>query len=322
MKRFIYLLYCLFFVVGTYANNERIDVFAIVDDENDIVPEESEHLLESKMQQILAFNGYGSYDRQNRFIMVAKADILQKDILPTTPAKISQKVEITFIIGDVIENKIYSTSSIDLSGIGTNETKAWQATLKSLKPASPVFKKMLDETRIKIEGYYAAHCHSILSSATTLASTGHFDEAIFNLTTVPDICHDCFMKVQDEIRLIYQQKINSEGEILLSKARQIWSSNRSKEAAVQASELISKIDPCSSGYAEALDLSKEISDKLSADAERQWQFKLQKYNDEKALKERKQEYDQQYRMHIIDAARSVGEKWAENQPQTKIYLNW
>ena len=38
------------------------------------------------------------------FVMTAKIHVTQQDILPTHPARISQKMDVTFIIGDFIKN--------------------------------------------------------------------------------------------------------------------------------------------------------------------------------------------------------------------------
>ena len=75
------------------------------------------------MEQAISKNGFGSNTRADRFVMFAKCNIIEKDVAPTTPPRIMQTVEVTFIIGDVIENTTYASASFELKGIGTNETK-------------------------------------------------------------------------------------------------------------------------------------------------------------------------------------------------------
>ena len=299
---------------------------------NDI-PEASKKLIVSKMDQLLTQNGCGSMNRADRFIMLAKCNVLQKDVAPTTPPRINQKIEVTFILGDAVENKTYSSATIELTGIGINENKAWQTAINGIKPANSTFKQMFENAFQKIESFYSESCESIISNAKTLASTGKYDEAIANLMAVPDICHDCYEKAMNAASEIYQNKIDNDGASLLAKAKNAWATSSDENGADRAMTFLNEIPVNSSSFADAETLANTISNKLSSDKERKWQFKLQQYNDEKAFRDRKYEDEKEYRtreqensharsMATIAAARSVAEKWAENQPETKVYYNW
>lgn len=65
-----------------------------------------------------------------------------------------------------------------------------------------------------------------------------------------------------------------------------------------------------------------IGDKVSSEKAREWKQRLKEYNDEKEFRRREQENSHTRTMATIAACRSAAEKWAENQPQTKVYLNW
>jgi hypothetical protein len=51
---------------------------------------------------------------------------------------------------------------------------------------------MLDEGKNKIINYYSTQCDFILKQVNTLTEQYHFDEAIYNLMLVPEICKDCY----------------------------------------------------------------------------------------------------------------------------------
>ncbi|MDE6397663.1 MAG: hypothetical protein K2K84_10370, partial [Muribaculaceae bacterium] len=101
---------------------------------NDQIPEKAKQSLTTKMDQILTQNGFGASTKMDRFVMLAKCNVLEKDIAPTTPPRISQKIEVTFILGDILDNHIFSSISFELKGLGTNETKAWQTAFNNLRP--------------------------------------------------------------------------------------------------------------------------------------------------------------------------------------------
>lgn len=86
--------------------------------------------------------------------------------------------------------------------------------------------------------------------------------------------------------------------------------------------LLDQISINSSAFPEAEAFSNTIASKLSSDKEREWQQKIKQYNDEKTFRDREQANSHARSMATIAACRSVAEKWAENQPQNTVYLNW
>lgn len=326
MKRFLYcILLNLFAIANAFAQQQtdgRVAFFPIVNNESGIMPKAVVSALESKMQQIVTSDGYGSASRADRFVLVAKPTVVTKDVAPTTPPRINQTVEFTFIVGDVVENKTYASCSLTLTGIGTNETKAWSTAIAKIKPANEEFKKMLADAAEKIESYYATNCNTIISKAETCAGMGKYDEAIASLVVIPNICSDCFDKAQQKVLDIYQRKIDSEGTELLSKANSAWSASPNSDGARKAFQYLSQIGPESKAFAEKEALEKAIMAKLSVDEQRKWEQEAKHYNDEVKLKQKEQQNAHQRQLATIAACRSVAEKWAENQPQTKVYLNW
>ncbi|MDE6099620.1 MAG: hypothetical protein K2G01_01115 [Paramuribaculum sp.] len=286
------------------------------------IPEKAKQSLTAKMEQALTQNGFGSVSRTDRFVMLAKCNVLEKDVAPTTPPRITQTVEVVVVLGDVVENKTYASTAFELKGIGTNETKAWQTALNTLKSGNPQFKAMFEEANHKIEAYYSDNCEKMIAEAQTMASTGHYDRAIASLMSIPDICSECHKQALAEVTKIYGQKIDAEGAALLSKAKSAWAAKTDSEGGCEALAYLSSISPVSASFEDAGALVSQIAKKLSSDKDREWRQRLKEYDDEKEFRRREQENAHSRQMATIAACRSVAEKWAENQPQTKVYLNW
>ncbi len=322
MKRILTALLAIVSFIGAGATETsgKIAYFPVVNGKD--MPAEAQKLLTTKMEQIAAKYGYGSANHTDRFLFVAKGNVLEKDVTPTTPPRIRQEVEVTFLLGDVIENKVYASTSLTLKGIGINETKAWQTAINSLNVDNAAFPKLFEEATGKIESYYQENCTDIMAKARALASTGKFDEAIASLLSIPEICTECYNNALNEAGKLYQEKIDNEGAALIIKARNAWSMTMDQKGADQALSLMSEIDPQSAAFSETETLSKEISSKLSSDKAREWEHKMKKYNDEMALRRREQRNAHAQSMATIAAARSIAEKWAENQPENKVYINW
>lgn len=317
----VFIVFVLAISFGVRADNAGlVSYYPVVTGEG--VPEASKKLLISKMEQALAYNGFGSINRADRFVMVAKCHVLEKDIAPTTPPRISQSVEISFILGDVVENKTFASVSMVLKGIGTNETKAWQTAINRISPKAELLSEAFSEANSKIEQFYAANCESILKMANSLADQNNYDEAIAKAMSIPDVCTSCYDKACRTAVDLYNKKINYDGVNLLQKAKSIWSASQDEEAAVKALNLLSEIDHASDSSQAATELGNMISSHVSAEKEREWQQRLKEYNDDKEFRRREQANSHQRSMATIAACRSVAEKWAENQPQNNVYLKW
>lgn len=323
MKRTIILFFLCLLGLGATANSVddgRIAYYPIIIGEG--IPEYARNALLTKMEQAISQNGYGAGSHSDRFIMLAKCIVLEKDVAPTTPPRITQTIEVTFILGDVIENKTYASASLELKGIGTNETKAWLSAFNGLKSGNPQFKTMFEDAMEKIDSYYSVNCKRLITEAQTLASTGEYDRAIASLMSVPNICSDCYMQAHNEATLIYQKKVDAEGVSLLAKARNTWAMSQDTEGAEAAMEYLCAVPPTSASFSAAKELAVAIGDKVSSEKAREWEQRLREYNDENEFRRREQSNDYARSMATIAACRSVAEKWAENQPQTKVYLNW
>lgn len=325
MKRLNILIITLVMTVNAFAHQNadgKVSFFSVVNNQSGTMPQAAASALESKMQQIVTADGYGSAERCDRFVIVAKPSVVTKDVAPTTPPRINQTIEITFVVGDVMENKTYASCSLTLSGIGINETKAWSTAIAKIKPANAEIKKMLIDAYDKIGAYYSANCNTIITKADTDAGLGNFDVAIVSLIDVPNICTECFAKTQQKAAEIYQRKIDTEGASLLSKAKSEWSASPDTDGAQKAFAYLSQIPPSSSSFMAKDSLEQKIATKLSADELRKWEENRRRYNEELKLRQQEQQNSHQRQMATIAACRSVAEKWAENQPQTKVYLNW
>lgn len=301
MKRIIITLTSIILTAICYAQN--IGISAQVVDEK--IPEEATRQLETKLQNALISNGFVNNGYIERFVLTAKVDITQKDITPTTPARISEKMDITLMVGDVIENKLYSTVTLPAAGIGTNENKAFINAFRNIRGDNPKIQQMLDDAKSKIQDYFTNHCSEIIQKSKKLTSTQAFDEALFLLSSVPNICHDCFMKCQQQAGVIYQQKINSEATTLLEKAKTAWTLNQNEQGANEVANIICQINPKSSNYNQVIYLRNTINKKLQADERRDWDFKMKQYEDNQAFKR-----------SLIDAAKAIGVAWGQNQPRT------
>ncbi len=288
---------------------------------NDLkIPLEAKNQLEIKLKQIASKYGMAGTAANPRFILTASVSITTKDIVAGPPQMIAQNMDITLFVGDAIENKVYANITITSKGVGTNENKAFIDAIKQINVQSKDLKAFLEEAKTKIVSYYATQCDLIINKAEALKGQESYNEALYNLALVPDICKDCYFKCLNEMSIVYDLKINSDGKKLLDKAITTWAANSNQEGANEATEFIKQINPKAKCITEASKLLKSINSKLIIDEkerlrkEEEYEKRQQIIDAENAKQQAVLEKER------INAYRQIAVEYAKNQPAV-IYRN-
>lgn len=254
----------------------NLPVAAVLAD--DSVPSDAENALTTKLMSILTKNGFMASEGVQRFVLTAKVSILSKDVLPTNPPRILQKMDVTFFIGDVIDNRIYESCVVEVKGAGINENKAFISAFQSISPQNKVISAMLADAKESISEYYRNSYKTILRKADALAKSKEYDAALYELTSVPEVDTTITMACQNAIIAVYQYKLDDEAA----------------QAALEREE---------KEYQRKLEREeKEYQRKIE---QRDFEFARDKYNNEQA-----------YRKDVLAACREVGKEYAKNQPKT------
>ena len=344
MKKAIIQLWLFATMISSvYAQTDQLYI-SVVQPDRDEIPSEAGKQLERKMVQLLTNNGLSSLDDHNRFVITAKADVTSKDIVASTPQRVSQKIDFTFLIGDVVENMVFETITIPLIGIGINENKAFITAINQIKPQNEVLKAFLERAKEKIVNYYSSRCSQIIIHAQQLASNSEYDEAIYQLMQVPDIC-ECSKECQDLMIEYITKRNNARAAQLLNEAEARWAASPTSEGASEVADIIAKIPVNTDSQPRMEKFIANISNKLRQDEKRMWDFKMKQYNDN--LERDRREYqlrvnqqmadnelrtkqveanmqnareEQTTRRNMIEAAKTVGLGFANNLPKSITYI--
>ncbi|TSA37972.1 MAG: hypothetical protein D4R64_04390 [Porphyromonadaceae bacterium] len=291
--------------IGKLDDLGRIALNTWVPDQIEYMPAASKSNLGNKLSQIATRYGMGASELLPRFIITANVVIQSKDITSTAPPMHALTVDITIYIGDGIEGKVFASTTVSGKGVGENETKAYTAALRSLDPANKNIQKFMEEGKRKIIAYYNSRCDIIIKEAQMLESQNRFDEAIYVLMCIPDVCLDCYNKAMDAIGPVFQNKIDWECKAKVNAARNVWSAGLNYNAANKAAGFLASIDPEAACFNDAVALTGEIAKRVKEIDGREWDFILKK---EIGL-----ERDR------IKAWRDVGIAWGTHQPQNIVY---
>ena len=116
----------------------RIVLAAYVPQQVDKMSDAARTMLTNKLSQIVAANGFGGSTMNERFIITANLVTLTKDLTATAPPMTALGLEVTFYIGDGIEGTKFASKSVQVKGVGTNETKAYIEAIKQIKTNDPL----------------------------------------------------------------------------------------------------------------------------------------------------------------------------------------
>ena len=271
---------------------------------NEELSDATSQYIESVLKNIISSNDNWESTDWSRIVLAIKLHPTRQDVTPTAPVKVSMDFDVFISIGDITSNHTFKTTKLSLNGIGSSEDRAYVAAIKTIKADNPTITSLLNETRPIVESYYKSHCSQMIMKANTLAKTNNYDEAIYLLTSIPDVCTVCYEKCMKLTQTVYKQKIDYEGSQLLKQARIEWMNGQDREAANRTADVMNGISPSSSAYPEVKKLQNIITNKLTADERREWDMKV------KQMQAR-----HETNLSIIEAAKAIGLAWLQSRPQ-------
>lgn len=306
---------------STYAQNAtgksddvaRITLASFVPQQIDKMPEAARSMLANKLSQIVTQGGMSGSANNQRFILTANITVMSKDITPTAPPMQAFTLDISLYIGDGIEGTKFASFYTTVKGVGENETKAYISALKTLKTNDPRYQAFIESGKSKIVEYYNSKCDLIIKDAQTLGSQSQYDEAIYKLSSVPEVCKGCYDKCMDAVVPIYKSQIDKACKVSLAEATNSWNTNQDASGALEASEYLAQIDPNASCFKEAQAFSNKVAKRIFENEKKEWSFKMKEYQD-----------DLDVRKQTINAARDIGVAYGKGQPKTvyRVYGWW
>jgi hypothetical protein len=310
MKKIYNLIVALFIIGLTFAqsnlkdgNSSNIVLSPFIPRTVEGMPEIAVKNLENKLSNIVTSNGLGASYNQ-RFVISARVNVLTKDITPTAPPMHTYTLEVTFYIGDGLDGKLFSSTSVTVKGVGETKDKAYLSALKNIKEKNPNFKEFISTGKQKILDYYSVNCDLIMKEAKLYATTNEFERALASLMAVPMASTDCYNKALDESYAVFKKIIDRDCKLKLNEANAIWSAGQSYESASEVASILSTVEPEATCFGEIKSLYNAIKIRILEIDKREWNY---------ILKDQLQESER------IEAMRAIGVAYGTNQKSTTVH---
>ena len=280
-------------VMGTslYAQDCIIPVSVDVDEQYAKLEAASVGILENQLRRAATASGLNADATYTQFVITAKVDVLDKEVVAGPPANVVQNLGVTLYVADIFHQKTFVSDYVELKGVGKTEEKSLNYALKQLNLQNNRVKTFIQKGKARIIEYYDSQVDYILKDAERAYSMQNYEQAISLCASVPT-CSKGSGKAAERGAEIYAHYRDLLNQKLLLKARAIWASDPDSEGAAEAAYLLYQIDPESSSYSEAMALLKEIKSQRRSDIDFE---RREKYWAENALEGRR-----------IDAWRAVG----------------
>lgn len=308
MKRFllISLLSCL---LGGMACAQDCDIhlMAIEANPDGEMPEAAGEYLFNRLCTAVTGDGISATGQYAQFFIAAKALPLYEQAVTGAPVKTALTLSLNLYIGDYWGEKVFDRMSLEIRGVGESRERAYLNAFRSLNKNNQQVANFLEKGKQRIIAYYDAEYNNIIREAQRESALRNYERALFLLGAVP-VCCNGYDAVADELMKTYHEYIDYNCDRLLMQARNAWAVHPDQRGAAEAACILNQLEPDAACYGDAMDLYREIKDKMKDD----WNFEMrEKYKDSIEL-----------RKQTIEAARAVGVAFGEGQQPQTTNLMW
>jgi hypothetical protein len=281
-----------------------IEIAPYIENSVKSIPAEAQIVLLNKLGEVLTQNGVIK-GINSTFILTANTVVITKEITPTSPTMQVYNFQTTFYIGNGVDGNLFSSYSLTLKGIGTNETKAYINAFKNINVKNEEIGAFLLNAKSKIIDYYNSKCETILLQVSTLEKTNRHQEALYLLTSIPEACTSCYAKCNAKVEYVYKKAIDLECKTKLNEAQQFWNANPNNNGASGVITILKGINPNSACFNEIKSFGSSISKKMNENDAREWKLF---YEQQVGLEKDK-----------IEAMREIGKAYGQGQPKNITY---
>ena len=306
MKKLIVSLLCLYSATIASAQEKSISMYVYTPEQSESIPQSSMAYLSNSLTTAVTTDGLAAQNEYlTQFLLMPMVNTATKNVLATTQQQVVLTLDLNLQIVDNISGTIYASTTLDLKGVGTNETKAYNAAFRSINKSNAKIKGLVSTAKEKIIAYYEAEAYNIIKKALSLAEQRNYEEAFYWLSMIPSQCskYDNAISASMDVWKKYKDISCSKK---LEKARAVWVANQNIDAANMAGAYLSDILPDCSCYGDAQALYKDIKAKVGE----LWKFELKQYD---------KEYD--LRKARIQAIQAIGVAFGKGQKPKIVVAN-
>lgn len=284
---------CLYSAPIASAQEKSISMYVYTPEQNESILQSCMDYLSNSLTTAVTTDGLAAQNEYlTQFLLMPKVNIATKNMLATTQQQVVLTLDVNLQVVDNISGTVYTSATVNLKGVGTNETKAYNAVFRTINKSNAKIKGLVSTAKEKIIVYYEAKADNIIKKAVLFAEQRNYEEAFYLLSMIPSQCskYDNALSASMNIWNKYKDTSCSKN---LEKARAVWVANQDIDAANMAGIYLSGILPDCSCYGDAQTLYKDIKAKVGE----LWKFEMKQYDTEADLRKPRFKHFRQLALH-------------------------
>lgn len=155
MKRLIFLIaFVANIALTTQAQNNGIQLYLYAPDQMENVPKASMEYLINNLSSAVTDDGLATQNEyMAQFVLMPKVNVASKNIIANTQPQVILNVDISLQVVDGMCGTIYASSIVNVKGVGTNETKAYNSAFRSINKEQQQIVELVKTAKQKILSY-------------------------------------------------------------------------------------------------------------------------------------------------------------------------
>ena len=242
MFKYIYILILLLFSGSVYGKQCEIPMRVIVDKGFSKITPEAASTLETQLQNLATQMGLDVSNNNSKFALTVKLDLKDRYVVEGSSVRLVNIYGATIYIADIFDLKLFSSTYIEIKGVGTNETKASLNAIKKINRQNKTIEKFMRDMKSQIVDYFDSQYPTILKSAKYKASMKNYEEALAMLSVMPSCCN-YYDSAIDEAMKIYVLCRDSYFIKKFNLAKALWASTPTIDKSEKVVKLLAAIDP-------------------------------------------------------------------------------
>lgn len=260
--------------------------------------------IKSKITQIVSSTGLAASGYNNNFVIYPIFSIFETNVVEGGMENITViTCELSLFIKQVDNNVIFSSISKQLKGSGKTKSLAITNAISKIPTNDSDFNLFIETGKNKISAYYESKCGDIILKSESLVKMQDYEQALGLLMTVPEEV-SCYNKVQEKAIEAYKSYQIQKCNVQLIEAKTMLASNNYSATL----NILSNIDPSTPCFKEVENIIKNTEEKLDTEKRKQWELKMQVYNDNLALEKER-----------ISAIKEIAIAYYKSKPTTISY---
>lgn len=279
LKAILFILFCAFSPFNSEAQTSdssntllgRITIGVSNPKVSDEVGKVQDDKIKSRILKAVNKSSLSAVNTNAEFSIHSSLELYDEQTMDGLRSRTVVNLELALNIQQRGTQKVFSSFTKKLNGIGSDKKRAINNALKKVSFDESAFQRFINDGKQEIVNYYTNNCSSIIQKIQAAYDNSNFKKAIILSAAIPSEIEGCFAKAQEIREKAYIGYRNTFCKELLLLAKSAMTQNNFQ----LAGRYLSHVDPKSSCYKEAGTLLNQLHTEYNVQVQQQQEYNLE-----------------------------------------------